>query len=117
MLMDEKTGEVETFVAGRDKEKGENLQFRDVMPGTWVAMYLLPDNDDDNDGFAEGKGKRESKGLEEGFIIAEGAVPGYKVLDDDFLTVEGLKALKGKEGAKEWLWLLHKAERQKVGLP
>jgi hypothetical protein len=118
VLMDDKTGEVETMVVGRNKDKGEKGQSRSLDPGMWKASYLLPDDGDvDGAAAAEGAGEGERKGSEKGFCIAEGTIGGCEVLDDDFLTVEGLKALKGEEGSKEWLWLLTKAEREKVGLP
>ena len=122
VLIDEKSGEVETFVVGREERKGER-EVWNIEEGVWRASYLLPDED----GGPDGEGRGERKGSEKGCLVCEATDSYSEGRDHEILTVEQLRAMKrlkavkgGFEGevGEEWLlWLLHPAERQKVGLP
>ncbi|TVY29637.1 Uncharacterized protein LHYA1_G001014 [Lachnellula hyalina] len=83
---------IESFVVGKDIEKGEKLQWI-VEGGKFKASYLLPDEE----------GGTESQG---GLLISETVVPGFEYCDHDFLPEEGLRELVGRKKAEELSWLL-----------
>ncbi|KAK8190065.1 RmlC-like cupin domain-containing protein [Phyllosticta capitalensis] len=83
---------VETFVVGKDVEKGERMVWI-IDGGKYKASFLLEDED--------GRGKSE-----EGLLISETVVPGFEFTDHDFLTEERLKQLVTPEQAGELAWLL-----------
>jgi predicted cupin superfamily sugar epimerase len=83
---------VESFIVGPNVEKGERLQWI-VEGGKYKASFLLPDE----------QGGEES---ENGLLISETVVPGFEYCDHDFLSLEGLSGLLGKEKAGELEWLL-----------
>ncbi|KAK7550111.1 RmlC-like cupin domain-containing protein [Phyllosticta citricarpa] len=89
---------VETFVVGKDVERGERMVWI-VDGGKYKASFLLEDED--------GCGKSE-----EGLLISETVVPGFEFADHDFLTEERLKDLVTPEQAKELAWLLRKDKPQ-----
>ncbi|KAF2009385.1 hypothetical protein BU24DRAFT_428306 [Aaosphaeria arxii CBS 175.79] len=84
---------VETFVVGKDYEKGEKMCWV-VEGGKYKASLLLPE-EDGSDG--------------EKLLITETVVPGFEYMDHDFLRreeYEGLLGGKGNEEVKrelEWL--------------
>jgi uncharacterized protein len=84
---------IETFVVGRNVEKGERLQWI-VSGGKYKASFLLPDED----------GSATSEGL----LISETVVPGFEFHDHDFLDEVGMRELVGGERAEDLKWLLRK---------
>ncbi|KAF2239559.1 hypothetical protein EV356DRAFT_418127, partial [Viridothelium virens] len=81
---------VETFVVGKDLEKGERLQWI-VDGGKYKASFLLPDEE----------GREGSEGL----LISETVVPGFEYEDHDFMRQARLERLVTAEQAKELQWL------------
>ncbi|KAL9087534.1 MAG: hypothetical protein Q9165_006645 [Trypethelium subeluteriae] len=90
---DGKKARVETFVVGRDVEKGERLQWI-VDGGKYKASFLLPDEEG-------GEGS-------EGLLISETVVPGFEYEDHDFMRQARLERLVTAEQAKELQWLMRK---------
>ncbi|KAL9070569.1 MAG: hypothetical protein Q9157_005773 [Trypethelium eluteriae] len=102
---------VETFVVGKDLEKGERLQWI-VDGGKYKASFLLPDEE----------GREGSEGL----LISEvcwldvqllfnancgfdqTVVPGFEYEDHDFMRQARLERLVTAEQAKELQWLMRK---------
>lgn len=97
MLIHEDGG-IESFVVGKDIEKGEWLQWI-VEGGKYKASFLLPDEDDGEEGESA-----SSRGL----LISEIVVPGFEYVDHDFLRLEGLGRLVRKEEGRELEWLLRR---------
>ncbi|OCK98490.1 uncharacterized protein K441DRAFT_629616 [Cenococcum geophilum 1.58] len=85
---------VETFVVGKDVERGERLQWV-VEGGKYKASFLLEDE--------EGRGVSEG-----GLLISETVVPGFEYSDHDFLLPERLKELVTPEQAEEMAWMLRR---------
>jgi len=82
---------IETFVVGRDVEKGERLQW--IVEGDRVkASFLLEDE--------------EGEGESEGLLISEVVTPGFEYCDHEFLPAERLEDLVGREKGEELRWLL-----------
>lgn len=85
---------METFVVGKDVERGERLQWV-VEGGKYKASFLLEDE--------EGRGVSEG-----GLLISETVVPGFEYSDHDFLLPERLKELVTPEQAEEMAWMLRR---------
>lgn len=92
VLIDPRTGEVETFVVGQDVEKGEKLQWV-VEGGLYKASYLLKKDD--------GEGEDS-----EGLLISETVVPGFDYADHEFLEEKRLRELVSAEQADALKWLV-----------
>ncbi|KAI9690897.1 MAG: hypothetical protein M1822_008517 [Bathelium mastoideum] len=88
-----KKARVETFVVGKDVEKGERLQWI-VEGGKYKASFLLAD---------EEEGERS-----EGLLISETVVPGFEYEDHDFMRQTRLERLVTPGQAKELQWLTRK---------
>jgi predicted cupin superfamily sugar epimerase len=99
---DQKEGykRIETFIVGKNVEKGERLQWI-VEGGKFKASFLLPDEEGGNDS--------------EGLLISETVVPGFEFCDHDFLSEEGLKSLVGEKKAMGVDWLLSPLGKSKRG--
>ncbi|KIW99084.1 uncharacterized protein Z519_00747 [Cladophialophora bantiana CBS 173.52] len=93
---------VETFVVGKDIEKGEKLQWI-VEGGKFKASFLLPDE--------EGSDNRSSG---QGLLISETVVPGFEYADHDFMTAERMAEALGKEHRDELRWLLNTDEQRRL---
>ncbi|EGO60934.1 hypothetical protein NEUTE1DRAFT_127705 [Neurospora tetrasperma FGSC 2508] len=93
---DEKPCRVESFVVGKNVEKGERVQWI-VEGGKYKGTFVLPLEDEDED-----KGDDE-----EMIFISETTVPGWEVFDHDFLDRKGLEMLMEGDEEKirqlEWL--------------
>lgn len=98
---DEKPCRVESFVVGKNVEKGEKVQWI-VEGGKYKGTFVLPVDDDEGDG-EDGKGNEE----DEMIFISETTVPGWEVFDHDFLDRKGLEMLMEGDEEKirqlEWL--------------
>ena len=89
---------IESFVVGRNVEKGERLQW--IVDGRkFKASFLLPDEE----------GEEGSEGL----LISETVVPGFEFCDHDFLSTKRLRDLVGDEKGRELDWLLSPLGREK----
>lgn len=86
---------IESFVVGKDIEKGEKLQWI-VEGGKYKASFLLPDED---------SGRGESEG---GLLISETVVPGFDYKDHDFLREEGFEKLVTESERRELEWMLRR---------
>ena len=84
---------IETFVVGRNVEKGEKLQWI-VEGGTYKGSFLLPDD-------PSGRGS-------DGLLISETVVPGFEWGDHDYMKPERLEALVTEEQRNELEWMLRK---------
>ncbi|KAH8170583.1 cupin superfamily (DUF985) domain-containing protein [Sarocladium implicatum] len=84
-------GRVETFVVGRDVEKGEKLQWV-VEGGVYKASLLLEDE--------------EGKGGSGGLLISETVVPGFDYADHEFLEEEKLREMVPEKQADALKWLI-----------
>jgi predicted cupin superfamily sugar epimerase len=91
--------EVETFVVGKDIERGEKLQWI-VEGGKFKASFLLPD---------EG-----SESSQKGCLISETVVPGFEYSDHDFMTAEQFVGSLDAEGREELKWLLKRDEQGRL---
>ena len=81
---DEKPCRVESFVVGKNVDKGEKVQWI-VEGGKYKGTFVLPVEDGHDD--------------DEMVFISETAVPGWEVFDHDFLDRKGLEMLmEGDEG-------------------
>ncbi|KAF2680787.1 hypothetical protein K458DRAFT_310852 [Lentithecium fluviatile CBS 122367] len=78
---------VETFVVGKDAERGERMVWV-VEGGKYKASFLL----------------ESSEG--EGLLISETVVPGFEYSDHDFLTRQRFGELVTEEQARELGWLV-----------
>ncbi|KAL2202772.1 hypothetical protein CC79DRAFT_1337430 [Sarocladium strictum] len=84
------SGKVETFVVGKDIEKGERLSW--VVEGdVYKASFLLED--------APGNGS-------EGLLISETVVPGFDYADHEFLEEKKLRELVSEAQADALKWLV-----------
>jgi predicted cupin superfamily sugar epimerase len=93
--------EVETFVVGKDIERGEKLQWI-VEGGKFKASFLLPD------------GGSEGSESEKGCLISETVVPGFEYSDHDFMTAEQFVGSLDTEGREELKWLLKRDEQGRL---
>lgn len=84
------SGKVETFVVGKDIERGEKLSW--VVEGdVYKASFLLED--------APGQGS-------EGLLISETVVPGFDYADHEFLEEQKLRKLVSGTQADALKWLV-----------
>ena len=86
---------VETFVVGQNVLKGERLQWL-VPGGKYKCSFLLPDE--------------EGGETSEGCLISETVVPGFEMVDHDFLREDRFHSLLTPEQAEEMRWMLRKAD-------
>ncbi|OAP61958.1 hypothetical protein AYL99_04161 [Fonsecaea erecta] len=91
---------VETFVVGKDIEKGEKVQWI-VEGGKFKASFLLPDDEGGDSS-------------EQGLLISETVVPGFEYADHDFMTAERMAEALGKESREELQWLLNTDEQRRL---
>ncbi|KAK3403332.1 RmlC-like cupin domain-containing protein [Sordaria brevicollis] len=91
---DEKPCRVESFLVGKDVEKGEKVQWI-VEGGKYKGTFVLPVGDGED-------GKEDAM-----IFISETTVPGWEVFDHDFLDRKGLEMLMEGDDEKikqlEWL--------------
>lgn len=87
---------VESFVVGRDWEKGERSVWV-VEGGKYKASYLLAL---DEEAGPDGEVDR--------LLISETVVPGFEYSDHDFLTADGFAELLQEDQRAELEWLLRK---------
>ncbi|KAJ4415960.1 hypothetical protein N0V85_002462 [Neurospora sp. IMI 360204] len=89
---DETPCRVESFVVGKNVEKGEKVQWI-VEGGKYKGTFVLPVEDGEDD--------------DEMIFISETTVPGWEVFDHDFLDRKGLEMLMEGDAEKirqlEWL--------------
>ncbi|KAK3951718.1 RmlC-like cupin domain-containing protein [Pseudoneurospora amorphoporcata] len=97
---DETPCRVESFLVGRNVEKGEKMQWI-VEGGKYKGTFVLPVEDPDG----EGDGKED-----EMIFISETTVPGWEVFDHDFLDRKGLEMLMegDEEKIRQLEWLVKK---------
>ncbi|KIW80297.1 hypothetical protein Z517_06912 [Fonsecaea pedrosoi CBS 271.37] len=93
---------IETFVVGKDIEKGERVQWI-VEGGKFKASFLLPDKE----------GGDES---EQGLLISETVVPGFDYADHDFMTAERMAEGLDKAHREELQWLLNTDEQRRLNI-
>ncbi|KAF1850350.1 uncharacterized protein K460DRAFT_270779 [Cucurbitaria berberidis CBS 394.84] len=96
---DEEHGEkgkkrVESFVVGKDVEKGEKSVWI-VEGGKFKASYLLP--------MREG-----GKDADDRLLISETVIPGFEYSDHDFLTLDKFRDIVTEEQAEELEWLVRR---------
>ncbi|OCK84651.1 hypothetical protein K432DRAFT_288555 [Lepidopterella palustris CBS 459.81] len=94
---------VETFVVGRNVEKGERLQWV-VEGGKYKASFLLGEEEEEEE--EDEDEEDEGKGSERGLLISETVVPGFEYSDHDFLRPDRLRELVTPEQAEELAWML-----------
>ncbi|KAJ9222235.1 hypothetical protein DTO212C5_4029 [Paecilomyces variotii] len=94
-VVEGKKARIETFVVGKDIQKGEKVQWI-VEGGKYKASYLLPDQEGDEE-------KRT-----EGLLISETVVPGFEFADHDFMLPETMEELLTPEQVEELKWMLRK---------
>lgn len=96
---DEKPCRVESFVVGKNVEKGERVQWI-VEGGKYKGTFVFPlEDDEDGD---------KGDGDDEMIFISETTVPGWEVFDHDFLDRKGLEMLmEGDEDKiRQLQWLI-----------
>ncbi|KIX98320.1 uncharacterized protein Z520_05621 [Fonsecaea multimorphosa CBS 102226] len=94
---------IETFVVGKDIQKGEKVQWI-VEGGKFKASFLLPDDDKGGDDATS----------EQGLLISETVVPGFDYADHDFMTAERMAEALGSHSREELKWLLNADEQQRL---
>ncbi|KAL7269921.1 hypothetical protein RUND412_007387 [Rhizina undulata] len=84
-LLIHEDGSIETFIVGRNVERGERLQWI-VGGGVWKCSFLMEEESGENGG---------------GLLITEVVVPGFEFRDHEFLRKDTLEALVGPYRARK----------------
>lgn len=109
---DETPCRVESFVVGKNVDKGEKVQWI-VEGGKYKGTFVLPVEENDSEG---GEGETGEKKEDEMVFISETTVPGWEVFDHDFLDRKGLEMLMegDEEKIRQLEWLVKEEENRWV---